>query len=154
MKKYLVVIFSAMLFLAACTNQSEKITERKESITNEETMEYLDRLLEPYIGLSRSETEEQAYKVIEEIDNTSSVIKRELKRDYEKEIHAVNDLIALTDMLIGMAKEVNDGNLESMNAYGTDIGRQIGVIATDYLDGNIPENYAKVIGVDNLYDLE
>lgn len=154
--KKLSLLFAAMLVLAACGEEAATgdEEERKENITNDETMSYFEQLLQPYIQLTDLETEEQAIEAIEDMDATATEVKRELKRDYEQDINAVDDLTALSDIYSNLAKDVEDGNLHLLQAYGNDIGAQVRVIATEYLDGELPANYAEVIGVDNIYDLD
>ena len=126
----------------------------KEVMPRDETMHYLERLLEPYHKLSTLENEEQLYELMEELEDNSIEIKRELKREYGKDISEVDDLTSLADLLIGMVSDVADGNTYLISAYGEDIGAQIGNISIEYLDGDLPTEYAKILGVDNLYDLE
>lgn len=155
--KRLLLLLSIALILSACgsDNMSElDERERSNTIKNAETMEYLGRLLDPYLDLSNLETEEQMYKVVESIDENARKIKRELKRDFEKDIPAVDDLIVMADMFTDLANEIANENTLFIKAFGEDIGNHIHTITTEYLDGDLPDNYAKVIGVDNIYDLK
>ncbi len=84
-----------ILFLAACGNSDEPKEVnakpgRKESITNAETMEYLERLIDPYLKTINLESEEELFEFIGELDTVAIEIRRELKRDYEQDINAVD----------------------------------------------------------------
>lgn len=157
MKKYLLIIFSALILIACSDSEGDsgkkEATERKDSITNEETMEYFDRLVGAFVETNNLESEDQIAGVMEKIEQTSDDVVRELKREYEKDIHAVDDLISLADLLKNMVKDVNEGNAFLLKGYIEDIGNKIGSIAIDYLDGDLPKSYVKFIGVDNVYDL-
>lgn len=157
-KKYLLIIFSA-LFLIGCSDTEggsgkKEAVERKDSITNEETMEYFERLVSAFVETNNLESEDQIAGVMEKIEQNSNDVVRELKREYEKDIHAVDDLISLADLFKDMVKDVNEGNAFLLKGYSEDIGKKIGAIAIDYLDGDLPESYVKIIGVDNVYDLK
>lgn len=158
MKRILILIIGIMM-LTACGSPEpkaaeSKIIEKKSAMSSNETTEYLGELLEPFLKLSNLEAEEQVYEVAKEIDENSHNIKRELKRDYEQDINEVDDLIVLADKLMNLSKDIAEGNLLFMSAYGEDIGNIIYVITTEHTDGDLPDNYAKVIGVENAYDLK
>ena len=154
--KKLLILFLSVVLLSACGNAEEATEEpeRKDSITNEETIGYLERLLVPYLETTEITNEEEMYEIVGKMNDTAIEVTRELKRDYEKDIHAVDDLIALADLYNGLAEEVENDNVALMSAYADDIGSQIGKISIDYLDGDIPDNYAEVIGVNNIYELD
>ena len=146
------------LLLTGCgkrVNEAKQVKtdERMEAISEQEIMEYLERLLGSYIKTSDIETDEQVNEVLDEIKSTSTDIIRELKKDYGKDIHAVNDLIDLSEVLIKLGK-VTEDNIYLIKDYNEEITYHIYNISTEYLDGKIPDNYAKVLGVDNLYDLD
>lgn len=155
MRKVLILLLIVSV-LSACGNTEEvgEEPERKDSITNAETMGYLERLLEPYLETSGITDEEEMHEVVKVMNETAIEITRELKRDYVKDIHAVDDLIALADLYNGLAEEVENNNVAFISAYGEDIGSQIAKIIIDYLDGDLPDNYAEVIGVSNIYDID
>src|SRR5690625_2631483 len=153
-----ILILSIVVFLMACSGNGEVAKEEwgepKEKITREETFVYLEKLLEQDADLTEIRTEDEALGVSEEIGSTAKEVSRELKRDYEKDRHAVEDLLKLTETLEGLAQDVEDDNLHLMGAYGQDVGKHIRNISIEYLDGDLPGKYAEVVGADNIYDLE
>ena len=153
MKRILLIL--GTLFLTACgTNAEAEPDYPKEKISREETFNYLEELLDPYADLTEVETEEEAIETIEKIGETAQEVTRELKRDYEKDIHAVTSLLRLSEKLEELAQDVEDGNLHLMGAYGQDIGKHIRNVAVEHLDGDLPEKYGETVGADNIYDLE
>ena len=154
MRKYLLTILS-VLFLVACGSNAEvERASPKEEMSRDEVFGYLETLLDPYADLTEVETEEEAIETIEKIGETAQEVTRELKRDYEKEVHAVNDLLRLSEKLEELAQDVEDGNLHLMGAYGQDIGKHIRNVAVEHLDGDLPKKYGETVGADNIYDLE
>src|SRR5690625_652647 len=153
MKRILLIL--GVLLLAACgTNAEAEPDYPKEKISREETFNYLEELLDPYADLTEVETEEEAIETIEKIGETAQEVTRELKRDYDKDIHAVTDLLRLSEKLEELAQDVEDGNLHLMGAYGQDIGKHIRNVAVEHLDGDLPKKYGETVGADNIYDLE
>lgn len=154
MKRMLILIIS-VLMLSACGNiEVESDSDSaNDNITYDETMNYFERLLDPFVETQHLETEEEMFKLLKNMDDNSVDIRRELKRDYEKDIPAVDDLIDLSETLIGLSKDASDEKVYLMSAYSEEIGNHVYTISTEYLDGDIPSNYAELIGVDNLYDL-
>lgn len=151
MKRVLLIL--GVLFLVACGTNAEA-DYPKEKISREETFNYLEELLDPYADLTEVETEEEAIETIEKIGETAQEVTRELKRDYEKDIRAVTDLLRLSEKLEELAQDVEDGNLHLMGAYGQDIGKHIRNVAVEHLDGDLPKKYGETVGADNIYDLE
>ena len=153
MKRILLIL--GVLLLAACgTNAEAEPDYPKEKISREETFNYLEELLDLYADLTEIETEEEAIETIEKIGETAQEVTRELKRDYDKDIHAVNDLLRLSEKLEELAQDVEDGNLHLMSAYGQDIGKHIRNVSVEHLDGDLPKKYGETVGADNIYDLE
>jgi|SRR5699024_5993470 len=154
MKKMLILIVS-VLVLSACGNievesDSDSVSD---DIKYDETMDYFERLLVPFIETQHLETEDEMFELLKEMDNNSVDIRRELKREYQEGIPAVNALIDLSETLIGMSKDASDEKVYLMSGYTEEISEHIYFISTEYLDGDLPSNYAELIGVNNLYDL-
>ena len=154
-------MISIILLVSGCSVDSSSAVkgtgqhetyDRKESITEDETMDYFGRLLEPYVQMSNVKTNEQAYEALEKMKDNSTEINRELKRYYEKDIHAVNDLKALSDTFLELVNAAED-NILFISDYSDDVSNHIYIISTEYLDGNLPSNYAEIIGAENIYDL-
>ena len=152
MKKALLLVFASILIFSGCGNKEVETKKRKDTISENEIMEYFERLLEPFVELSNVKTDKQALEALKVLDDISIEISRELKREYEKDIHAVNDLIALADTFRDIVNAAEEEPL-FINDYYDEVGNHIFKISIEYLDGDLPDNYAKVIGVKNLYDL-
>src|SRR5690625_6160685 len=97
---------------------------------------------------------EEENETIKKIGEIAQEVTRELKKDYAKDIHAVTDLLRLSEKLEELAQDVEDGNLHLMSAYGQDIGKHIRNVSVEHLDGDLPKKYGETVGADNIYDLE
>src|SRR5690625_7132115 len=111
-KKYLIIIVLSLLLGACGQSESQKDT-KKDSISSEETMAYLQRLTDPYVEMIKImitelvNIEEKVMEKFQEDDDTSLTILQELEEDYEEYVDEIENLInlasTLQDMEIGRA---------------------------------------------------
>ena len=142
MKKLLVLLL--VILLTGCG--------KKDSISDEEVMAYMETLLEPYIKTANTGGEEEARKVLDEIKATSISIKEELGEKYDTSVPAVNDLIRFTETLTKLGS-IEDNETDLVKGYSDDISNHIYRITADYLDGEFPQNFAEATGVNSLNDI-
>src|SRR5699024_2975726 len=127
----LITLIVIMVILSACSNTVNE-SERKETMTDNEVMETLEVLLDPYLETQDAETEKEVDEVMEKIKEVATNTKRTLKKDSEKDIHAVDDLVELSDLLISLYGEYEEGNVVMLQAHGKDIGSKLHKIAEEY----------------------
>ena len=142
MKKLLVLLL--VILLTGCG--------KKDSISDEEVMAYMETLLEPYIKTANTGGEEEARKVLDEIKATSISVKEELEEKYDTSIPAVNDLIRFTETLTKLGS-IEDNETDLVKGYSDDISNHIYRITADHLDGEFPQNFAEATGVDSISDI-
>ena len=142
MKKLLVLVL--IILLTGCG--------KKDSISDEEVMTYMETLLEPYIKTANTGGEEEARKVLDEIKTTSISVKEELEEKYDTSVPAVNDLTRFAETLIKLGS-IEDNETDLVKGYSDDISNHIYRITSDYLSGEFPRNFAEATGVDSLSDI-
>lgn len=142
MKKLLILVL--IILLTGCG--------KKDSISDEEVMTYMETLLEPYIKTANTGGEEEAREVLDEIKATSINVKEELEEKYDISVPAVNDLIRFAETLIKLGS-IEDNETDLVKGYSDDISNHIYRITADYLDGEFPRNFAEATGVDSISDI-
>src|SRR5690625_4544488 len=132
-KKYLIIIVLSLLLGACGQSESQKDT-KKDSISSEETMAYLERLTDPYVEMINImitelvNIEEKVMEKFQEVDDTSLSILQELEEDYEEDVDEIEDLINLASTLQDMV-EIGRDDIFQIDDYSETIGFLVGDVS-------------------------
>lgn len=148
-KKYLIIIVLSLLLGACGQSESQKDT-KKDSISSEETMAYLERLTDPYVEMINImitelvNIEEKVMEKFQEVDDTSLSILQELEEDYEEDVDEIEDLINLASTLQDMV-EIGRDDIFQIDDYSETIGFLVGEVSNKHLGGKIPDSLDKLL---------
>src|SRR5690625_3031857 len=148
-KKYLIIIVLSLLLGACGQSESQKDT-KKDSISSEETMAYLERLTDPYVEMINImitelvNIEERVIEKFKEVDDTSLSILQELEEDYEEDVDEIEDLINLASTLQDMV-EIGRDDIFQIDDYSETIGFLVGEVSNKHLGGKIPDSLDKLL---------